>query len=48
MILVKDSTGKMIRSFAPNFIGSTSEELMSKANEIARIHNGTISVSFWN
>lgn len=46
-ITAKDSEGKVLVSYAPNFIGHTVAELTAKAEAIAKAHNGTVKITYW-
>ena len=47
LISVVNGDGEYIKSFAPNYIGSTVQELIYKAEAIAKACNGQVRVCYW-
>ena len=46
LIIVRDSQGELVTCFAPNHIGSTTQQLLDKANEMAKNLGGVVQTKY--
>lgn len=46
LIIVRDSQGELVTCFAPNHIGSTAQQLLDKAHEMAKNLGGVVQTKY--